>query len=81
MKKGGIGGSNTKTGLIFEGKTDLKTFLSQQKGYSINNLDVLYNNEVVAYIYKKYDFYKFLSLRGIDWKEIISKRILPVPEK
>ena len=27
MKQNGIGGANTKTGLIFEGKTDLKTFL------------------------------------------------------
>ena len=77
MKKGGSGGANTKTGLIFEGKTDLKTFLSQQKGYSVDNSDVLYNDELVAKIYKKHDFYKFLKSEGINWKEIISKRILP----
>ncbi len=29
MIKNGKGGGNTKTGLIFEGKTDLATFLSQ----------------------------------------------------
>lgn len=34
MKKNGIGGANTKTGSIFEGKTDLQTFLCAQKGYS-----------------------------------------------
>lgn len=34
MKKDGIGGANTKSGLVFEGKTDLETFLSSQKGYS-----------------------------------------------
>ena len=29
MIKDGIGGANTKTGLTFEGKTDLATFLGQ----------------------------------------------------
>ena len=36
MKQNGIGGSNTRTGLIFEGKTDLKTFLNQQNNYFVN---------------------------------------------
>lgn len=31
MKKNGIGGANTQTGLIFEGKTDLETFLISQR--------------------------------------------------
>ena len=35
MIKNGKGGGNTKTGLIFEGKTDLGTFLSQQAGYKM----------------------------------------------
>ncbi|MBF0819045.1 hypothetical protein [Streptococcus acidominimus] len=39
MKKGGIGGANTKTGLAFELKTDFPTFLNQQSGYSIENID------------------------------------------
>jgi hypothetical protein len=30
MKKNGFGGANTKTGLVFEGKTDLATFLGKQ---------------------------------------------------
>ena len=77
MKKGGIGGANTKTGLLFEGKTNLKTFFAQQNGYTVNNAEVLYDGEVVAYIYKKHDFYKFLSANGVNWKEIVSKKILP----
>jgi len=77
MKKGGLGGSNTKTGLIFEGKTDLKTFFEKQKGYSVDKSSVIYNGETVAYIYKKYEFYKFLSSNGINWEDIISKRVLP----
>ena len=79
MKKGGIYGGNTKTGLIFEGKTDLATFLSKQKGYRIeNNREVYYNDEPVARIFKKYRFYDvFLDELGIDWTKCISKRLLP----
>jgi hypothetical protein len=40
MKKGGIGGANTKTGLAFEIQTDFPTFLSEQPGYSIKNIDL-----------------------------------------
>ena len=39
MKKGGIGGANTKTGLAFEIQTDFPTFLASQDGYSIENID------------------------------------------
>ncbi len=39
MKKGGIGGANTATGLAFELQTDFPTFLSKQAGYSIENID------------------------------------------
>lgn len=31
MKKGGTGGGNTITGLIYEGKVDLATFIAEQK--------------------------------------------------
>ena len=33
MIRGGIGGGNTKTGLIYEAEVDLTTFLNDQKGY------------------------------------------------
>ncbi|MCL2538246.1 MAG: hypothetical protein FWF34_02075 [Alphaproteobacteria bacterium] len=82
MKKDGIGGANTKTGLVFEGKTDLADFLSRQKNYSLAHdknkfLEVFYNKKSVAYIFKKHDLYRFLALRGIDWKTILSKKLLP----
>ena len=35
MKKGGTGGGNTKTGLIYEGKVDLETFIAAQKNYTV----------------------------------------------
>ncbi len=77
MKLGGKGGGNTKTGLIFEGKTDLATFLNNQKGYKIEDTKVFYEGELVARIFKKYGFYKFLEELKINWKELISKRLLP----
>ncbi|NLH39894.1 MAG: hypothetical protein GX445_07525 [Elusimicrobia bacterium] len=78
MKEKGIGGANTKTGLIFEGKTDLATFLNKQNGYKVNEYGVVfYNSEEVARIFKKYGLYKFLEGYRIDWKKIISKRLLP----
>lgn len=48
MKKGGVGGASTKTGLAFEGKTDLATFLSKQSGYRVEEEKVYYKGELVA---------------------------------
>jgi hypothetical protein len=53
MKTGGIGGANTKTGLVFEGKTDIVTFLSKQKGYSVKENIIYFNGKEVARAYKK----------------------------
>lgn len=78
MKKGGAGGGNTKTGLIFEGKVDLKSFLASKHGYSVTNENVYFNGELVARVFKKYDFYKeFLHELGVEWETIISQRLIP----
>lgn len=78
MIKGGKGGGNTRTGLVFEGKTDLSEFLGRQPHYSVNGHDVLYDGKKVAEVYKKYNFYSiFLRGLGIDWKRFISKQLLP----
>lgn len=82
MKKDGIGGANTKTGLAFEGKTDLETFLTSKTGYvskrDLNGFtEIFYKKKSVAYIFKKHDLYRFLDLRGVDWKSILSKKLLP----
>ena len=60
MIKDGIGGANTKTGLAFEGKTDLSTFLGKQKGYKLEKDKVYYKDELVARVFKKHQFYTFL---------------------
>ena len=77
MIKDGIGGANTLTGLAFEGKTDLATFLNKQKGYKVEGDEVYYKEKLVARVFKKYQFYDFLKEYKIDWKGIISKRLLP----
>ncbi|MCI8621482.1 MAG: hypothetical protein HFJ50_07240 [Clostridia bacterium] len=77
MIKNGVGGANTLTGLAFEGKTDLATFLNNQKGYKVEGDKVYYKEELVARVFKKYQFYDFLKEYKIDWKGIVSKRLLP----
>lgn len=84
MIKSGKGGSNTKTGIVFEGKTDLATFLNRQKGYKVQAVDgdrfrytVYFHEKEVASIFKKYGFYRHLKTMGIDWEKVISKQLLP----
>ncbi|MFI3205895.1 MAG: PD-(D/E)XK nuclease superfamily protein [Clostridia bacterium] len=77
MIKNGKGGGNTRTGLVFEGKTDLVTFLSLHEGYKVDGHDVYYNDELVAYVYKQRGFLKFLEKLNIDWKTVISKPLYP----
>ena len=78
MITGGVGGANTKTGFAYEGKVDLKTFLSQQSGYRVDGSIVFYHDEEVAQIFKKQELYsQFLSPRGIDRKKCISSQLLP----
>jgi len=45
MIKGGTGGGNTITGLVFEGETDLATFLSKQKGYLVDEEKKVFYNK------------------------------------
>ncbi len=77
MKKGGTGGGRTKTGLFFEGKTDLGTFLNTQKGYEVKKGEVYFKGNLVGRIFKKNGLYKFLEELKIDWKEVISRRLFP----
>lgn len=74
---GGKGGGNTKTGLVFEGTTDLSEFLNSQQGYKVENGNVFFKDELVGRIFKKHGFYKFLEELNIDWKSLISKKLLP----
>lgn len=78
MIPGGTGGANTRTGLIYEAKVDLKEFLSQQANYAVEGNSVYYQGQEVGQVFKKYELYsKFLKPRGIDWHNHISSRLVP----
>lgn len=78
MIKGGTDGANTLTGLVYEGKVDLATFLNQQQGYRVMDNTVFYQDKEVAQIFKKYELYsKFLEPHGVDWRNCISSQLLP----
>lgn len=77
MKIGGIGGANTKTGLVFEGKVDFSTFIKKQNGYSVKGNTILYKGKEVGLTFKKNGLYKYLEKRGIDYRKFISKKLLP----
>lgn len=83
MKKGGMGGANTLTGLNFEKKVDLYKLLERIPGYTLKILKekagvgVYFEQKLVARCFRKYEFYKFLEENDIDWRKIISRRLLP----
>lgn len=77
MIKGGIGGGNTITGLIYEGVVDLSTFLSKQNGYAVEGHNVFYQGKLVAHVFKKHSFYQYITTLGIRWQDHISKKLLP----
>lgn len=77
MIKGGTGGANTKTGLLFEEEADLATLLAKQPGYTVQRENVYYQGELVAHVFKKYAFYRYIERLGVDWKKHLSKRLLP----
>ncbi len=82
MIRGGVGGANTGTGLLFEDKCDFVTLLDAVPGYSIKKrsdagCDVVFEDEVVAHTFKKYAFYRYLDSHGVRWQDKLSARLLP----
>jgi hypothetical protein len=39
--------------------------------------DIFYQDKKVAESFKKYELYRYLDMLGIDWKAILSKKLLP----
>ncbi len=83
MKEGGQGGGRTITGLQFENKVDVRTLLEGIPNYQVDSRadnagsDIYYSGKLVARCFKKHDFYQFLSEKRIDWKNYLSKKLLP----
>lgn len=83
MRTGGLGGGNTLTGLNFEKKVDFHELIKSIAGYELKKiprkagLGVFFEDDLVARCFRKHDFYHFLEDEGVDWKRIISKKLLP----
>jgi len=74
------GGARTNlNGLQFEGRTDLREAIRQHPIYQLNEKDqVVKNNLVVAQYFEKNGLYKkLLEPKGINYKTVLSKKLLP----
>lgn len=81
MKAGGFGGGSTITGLNFEGEADLLKLLRTTPGYKVSKAEIgksiTFKGKELARCYRKHDLYRFLESKGVDWRKIISKKLLP----
>lgn len=77
MIRGGKGGGNTLTGLNFESERDILSLLSKTKGYSVRENVVYYEDRAVAQSYRKHGLYKYLEERKVNYRRILSKKLLP----
>lgn len=79
MIKGWTYGGNTISGLKFEKRVSLQDKLSQLTWYEIKEDQyVFYQGKKVAEIYQKSNLYKhLLEPNGINYKTLISKKLLP----
>lgn len=88
MVKNGIGGANTQTGILFEKKVDFVTYLNNNyleynckevkyKKTQSKSYEIYYNDTLVAKTFQKHAIYRFLEERKIQWKKILSKKLLP----
>ena len=73
----GGGAETNKNGLLFEQVTSLNDALTAA-GYHIRNeKEIFSKNELVGLSLCKNRLYTFLEERGINYKDIISKKLLP----
>jgi hypothetical protein len=78
MKRGGVGGANTLSGISYESKTSLAAALARVPDLRVSDDEVLRGGRRIAQIFRKFELYSnILQPRGVDWKEIISTRLLP----
>lgn len=78
MKKGGIGGGHTITGLHFERRVNLLSKIAKLPGYNVRGNEIYYHDEYFATSYPKHDLYReFLIPRGVHHLDYVSKKYLP----
>lgn len=73
----GGGAQTNKNGLHFERTTSLNDALIDQ-GYEISNYKITKDGQYIGMSMNKYKLYsEFLNPRGIDYRNIISRQLLP----
>lgn len=78
MIKGGKGGHLTQTGLRFEERIHLATAIDKLENYQVKGDDVYKSGKKVAQLFTKNKLYTNLLLpKGIDYKNYVSKKLLP----
>lgn len=78
MKKGGIGGANTVTGLRYEEKVNFLTMIAKVPGYEVRENEIFYEGKYLASSFPKHSLYNtFLQSKGVDYKQFVSKQYLP----
>jgi len=78
MKKGGIGGGKTVTGLVFEKRISIEKAISKLPGYNVKNDAIVFKDKIVAKFFPKNKLYKkLLESQGVDYRTILSKKLLP----
>src|SRR5690606_31504674 len=78
MRRGGVGGSSTRTGLRFEAKTDLREALERLDGVRVEGDAVTVRGSVVATLHPKGRLYTgLLGPKGVKWGEDLSAKLLP----
>jgi hypothetical protein len=74
----GGGAKTNHNGLAFEGRTDLLEALKKHPDFVVEGNQVFRDGKIVAHYYEKHNLYKaFLKPNGVDYKTILSKKILP----
>ncbi len=83
MIVGGVGGAATGSGLEFERTVDFQELLRKIPGYTIKPAHgkagegVFFNDKLIARCFRKASFYPYLEEEGVNWKVLISKKLLP----
>jgi hypothetical protein len=77
MIDGGVGGGNTVTGLNFEKERDVLELLGKTPGYDVKGHVIFFAGKEVARSYRKNSLYGYLAEQGVNYRDILSKRLLP----
>ena len=77
MKKGGVGGRLTKTGLRFKEIVDVSRAFNELESLNIVGNKILKKGDAIAEVHSKHNLYKFLGDKGISYEKILSKKLLP----